>query len=255
MELTILGCWAPYPREGGACSGYLLQSEGKNIVIEMGNGVLSNLQKHVDFRKIDAVVISHLHPDHYFDIYCLRHAIGGARRLDPLVKPVPLYVPDSPAESFNKLKEFSEAFSVNPIEELPIVRKKGIEVRETRIAGLTVNFMQAEHPLTTYSMLIEGARKIFYTADTKWSDKLPLLSKGVDLILSEASVTEEDSEYTSVGHLTCRQAGELGRQAGVKQLAVTHFWPEYDLNTIKAETEAGFGSPVVLAHEGLKMTV
>lgn len=255
MKLIVLGCWAPYPSAGGACSGYLIQSKGKNILVECGNGVVSNLLKYIDFRKLDAVLISHLHPDHYLDLYCLRHAIGGARRLEPELPVLPVYMPDEPAEPFTKLKSFNEAFTVFPIEELSTLSHSGIEIRETKIGENTIRFTKTDHPLPSYSIIIEGEGKLFYSADTKWTSSLPVIASGADVVLCEASIIEEDREYASIGHLTCLQAGELGRLAGAGRLVATHFWPEYDLETIKTEVESGFNGPVILAQEGLQVTI
>jgi len=119
MKLTVLGCWAPYPRAGGACSGYLVQVGETNILLECGNGVLSNLQKYLDFRSLDGVIISHLHPDHVMDLFCLRHAVEGARRTDSRLSTIPLYLPAHPNEESAKLAGFSKAFEAKEIEQLP----------------------------------------------------------------------------------------------------------------------------------------
>lgn len=255
MKLTVLGCWAPYPSAGGACSGYLIQSMGKNILIECGNGVVSNLLKYIDFRKLDAVLVSHLHPDHYLDLYCLRHAIGGARRLEPDIPLLPVYMPEEPAEPFIKINSFNEAFTVFSIEKLSVLKQNNLEIREASIGENIIRFVKTDHPLPTYSITIEGEGKLFYSADTKWNRDLPVVAGGADVVLCEASIIEEDREYASVGHLTCRQAGELGRLAGAGRLIATHFWPEYSLETIKAEVEAGYDGPATLAREGLEVTI
>jgi len=258
MKLTVLGCWAPYPRAGGACSGYLLQTAGKNILIECGNGVVSNLQKDIDFRQLDAVVVSHLHPDHYMDLYCLRHAVEGARRTDPGIKTLPLYLPGSPAEPFKQLSGYTEAFTVKNIEQLPSSPDGEINaqtVYQVNLDGLGLSFIKTDHPLLTYAVVVEGQSKFFYSADTKWCDYLPRFAKNADLTLCEASVMEEDKEYTSVGHLTARQAGELALQAEAGQLVITHFWPEYNLETLKSEAESGFGRQVTVAAEGLEIRI
>lgn len=255
MKLTVLGCWAPYPSAGGACSGYLVQSGDKNILVECGNGVIGNLLKYIDFRQLDAVLISHLHPDHYLDLYCLRHAVEGARRLAPGLPPLTVYMPEEPSEPFAKLNSFNEAFTVVAIEKLSVSVQEGIEIRQATIGENTIRFVKTDHPLPTYSITIDGEGKLFYSADTKWTSSLPVIAKGADVALCESSIIEEDREYASVGHLTCYQAGELGRLAGVGKLIATHFWPEYDLETIKSEVESGFHGPVILAREGLQVTV
>lgn len=257
MKLTVLGCWAPYPRAGGACSGYLLQSGGCNMLIECGNGVLSNLQKHIDFRHLDAVIISHLHPDHYLDLYCLRHAVAGARRTDPPLKPLQLYMPSAPQEPFTILSRYTEAFDIVSIESLNRSQKNDRWVHEAVLNGnkagppVKAFFVKTDHPLPAYAVLIEGPKKFFYSADTKWCDYLPEFAAGADVALCEASVIEEDRKYTSVGHLTARQAGELAKQAGAGRLVITHFWPEYNLEILESEAGTGFGGPVTVAREGL----
>jgi len=65
MKLTVLGCYGPYPKARGACSGYLLESQDTKILIDCGNGVLSRLLEYCgNLNNIDAILISHLHPDH-----------------------------------------------------------------------------------------------------------------------------------------------------------------------------------------------
>ncbi len=251
MKLTVLGCWAPYPRAGGACPGYIVQAGGKNILLECGNGVLSNLQKHLDFRLLDAVVISHFHPDHYLDLYCLRHAVASARRTNPDLQPLNLYLPETPAEPWQQLSQYTEAFIVNSIERLPETKKNGLTVYELVLGLIKVLFIKTNHFLPAFAVMIDGDGSLFYSADTGWCDYLPGFAAGAGTALCEASVIEEDREHTAIGHLTARQAGELAQQAGAGQLIVTHFWPEYDLEIIKAEAESGFGRPVILAKEGL----
>lgn len=253
MKLTVLGCWAPYPPAGGACPGYLVQSEGKNILVDCGNGVLSNLQKYIDFRNLDAVIISHLHPDHYVDIFPLRHAIEIERRTRADFDPLPLYLPSEPSEVFAKIDGYRKAFTVIPVENLPGLESNGSIIREAEIGGNKVKFIKTDHPIPTYAILVEGQGKLFYSADTKWADYLPEFARGADIALCEASFTEENKSLTGIGHLTCRQAGELARVAEAGQLVATHFWPGYNLEIIKSEAEAGFGREVILAQEGLHL--
>ena len=256
MKLTVLGCWAPYPRAGGACSGYLVQTAGKNILLECGNGVFSNLQKHIDFRSLDVVLISHFHPDHYMDLFCLRHAVSGARRTGGDLQPVSMYLPGEPEKKFREIQRFTDAFKVKPVEDLALSSQGKMDVFQVTVGDIRISFSENCHPLKTYSITIESDEgKLFYSADTMWYDQLPLVAQGADLILCEASVIEADREYTSVGHLTARQAGELALQAGVEQLAITHFWPEYSLGTLVAEAEQGFGGSVTPAEEGLEIKV
>ncbi|SHE50362.1 MBL fold metallo-hydrolase [Desulforamulus putei] len=243
MKLTVLGCWAPYPRVSGACSGYLLQEKGRSLLIDTGNGVLSRLLQHMDIQDLDAVLLSHLHPDHLMDIYSLRHAIESANREGRMDKRVPLYLPTGPAEDFNRIREFTKAFTIHVIDEMP-------EPREAVIAGCKVKFTPGKHNLPAYSISIEGSKRFVYSGDTAYQEELIKLATGADLFLCEASGLDQDTEYLQENHLTARQAGELAKAAGVKRLIITHFYPEYVLSELQKQAEEGFGQRVELAREG-----
>lgn len=252
MKLTVLGCWAPYPRAGGACSGYLLRNRGINILIDCGNGVVSALQKVMDFRQLDAVFISHLHPDHYLDLYSLRHAIAGSIRDGSRQKKLDLFLPRAPEEAFLPLSRHNDAFNIINFEDLPIVSRRQFsgEVRAAELGPLKISAARVHHPLLAYSIAVEGLSHFVYSADTKYFPDLAEWVRGADLFLCEASVQEAEKDYTVTGHLTARQAGELANRAGVRKLVITHFWPEYDLTVTAREAAEGFGRRVIVAQEG-----
>ncbi|WP_273484083.1 MBL fold metallo-hydrolase [Desulforamulus ruminis] len=243
IKLTVLGCWAPYPRVSGACSGYLLQEEGRNLLIEAGNGILARLLQHIDLEELDAVILSHLHPDHIMDIYSLRHAIEAANREGRMKRRIPLYLPTGPAEDFDRIKGFNKAFVVQIIENLP-------EPRAVEVAGFKTVFVPGKHNLPVFSMSIEGKKKLVYSGDTAYNPELIHLARGADLFLCEASGQDKDADYLKENHLTARQAGQLAQRAGVKTLMITHFYPEYSLSELQQQAEAGFGQAVEVAREG-----
>ena len=74
MKLTVIGHWGGYPKQNEASSGYLLSHNGFHLLIDCGSGVLSQLQNYMQPEDIDAVIISHYHPDHIADIGVLQHA-------------------------------------------------------------------------------------------------------------------------------------------------------------------------------------
>lgn len=248
LRLTVLGCWAPYPQVSGACSGYLLQGNGRNFLLETGNGVLSRLIQHIDLQELDGVFISHLHPDHLMDIYSLRHAIEAGIREGRMEKTVPLFLPRGPAEDFDRISCFTKAFKITVIDDLP-------EPRETELGGIRVKFTPAVHNLPGYSMSFETEKKFVFSGDTAYNTGLVNLARGADLLLCEASGQDKDADYLSGNHLTARQAGELAREAGTKKLLITHFYPEYLLSDLQGQAEQGYGQEVQLAREGATLDI
>src|SRR5688500_18560176 len=84
MRLTVLGKSPSWQDAGGACSGYLIEEEGTAILVDCGNGVFGKLRCVRDYVDVDAVVISHLHADHFLDLVPYSYALTYAPRQQPV---------------------------------------------------------------------------------------------------------------------------------------------------------------------------
>jgi len=248
MQLTVLGCWAPYPRPEEACSGYLLQNGATSLMLEAGHGSFARLIKHVDYRQLAGLVITHYHPDHYADIHCLRHAIEGARRDGRMKNTIKLFIPPEPAEIYRELAGFTKSFSVFNIEKLPTGDFNSVLARTAQLNELTLYFIPIVHVLPGYAVLIrQGKQSLFFSSDTAPTPEIARAASNVDLLLCEASGLNKDADKLAGIHMTARQAGELAKQARANRLILTHFWPEYNVDELLAEAEDSFGSAVLAA--------
>ena len=81
LRLTVLGCSPAWANPGGACSGYLVSNGDDHVLVECGFGILSRLRQRLPLERLRAVVISHLHADHFMDLVPLRYGLkyGGLR--------------------------------------------------------------------------------------------------------------------------------------------------------------------------------
>lgn len=241
MKLTVLGCWAPYPAPNQACSGYLLECGGRRLLIDLGHGSFSKLQKVCDFSMLDGVFISHLHPDHCADLSCLRHAVLGRIRQGESLRP-PVFVPGEPEAHFEVLANFEDAFDVHAIRYLSPAFLK--------IGGIECQVFRTVHPIPTYGLVVEHqGKKFVYTSDTAWDDNLVELSKDADVLLCEASLLDSDSHLAAKGHLTSSQAGMLAARAGVRKLVLTHLWPGYNAEDLQREAVLSFNRECDFAEE------
>ena len=75
LSVTVLGCSGTYAAAGEACSGYLVQSATTSLWVDCGPGTLANLQEHVDLENLDAIVVSHHHPDHCAELPVVYNAV------------------------------------------------------------------------------------------------------------------------------------------------------------------------------------
>src|SRR3954466_9666093 len=83
MRLTVLGKSPSWQDAGGACSGYLIEDGTSTVLLDCGNGVFSKLRRFRDYTAVDAVVISHLHADHFLDLVPFAYALTYAPRQQP----------------------------------------------------------------------------------------------------------------------------------------------------------------------------
>ena len=84
MRITVLGKSPAWQDADGACSGYLVEEQGCRLLIDCGNGVFSKLRRFTDYVDVDAVVISHLHADHFLDLVPFAYALTYAPRQQPV---------------------------------------------------------------------------------------------------------------------------------------------------------------------------
>jgi len=240
VKLTILGCSGSMAGPDSPASSYLVTADGYQLVLDLGNGSLGALQRHLRPDEIDAVILSHLHADHCVDmtslIVALRHGPAPATRRIPVFGPT------------GTKARIEAAYD-------PVARKLGLhELFEfttpkspAQIGPFTATFALVNHPVPTYAVRLEhGGRSLVYSADTGESDALVELATGADLLLCEASFTERDPKVPGL-HLTGRQAGEHAARAGVAKLVITHVQPWNSPAEAVEDAQAVFDGEVVAA--------
>ncbi|HUP87047.1 MAG TPA: MBL fold metallo-hydrolase [Acidimicrobiales bacterium] len=232
LNVTVLGCAGSYPGPGQACSSYLVRTSSTTIWLDAGSGSLANLQRHVDITDVDAVVLSHEHPDHTGDLAGFYVACKYYLRRER----VPVYAPSSVRDTVY--------YSGAPIDWHEISDGGQVD-----IGGLHLSFSRTDHPPETLAVRADGdGRSLGYSADTGPAWSLSQLGPGLDLAICEATYLS-DSEGRAQ-HMSARQAGLSGREAGVGRLVLTHQQPGTDIEAVRAEGSAAFGKPVDIAAEG-----
>ncbi|MEX2104885.1 MAG: MBL fold metallo-hydrolase, partial [Bacilli bacterium] len=148
MKVTILGCQSPYPGAGGATPGYLLQTDQGSILIDCGSGVFAQLEKHLHFNELDAVIYSHLHHDHMADHLILQYAVFIAMIRGERKQLMMVYAPNQPKEMADRLP-YSNGFNVRTIDDRT----------ELDICGVHIAFLRTDHGIPCYAMKITNGGK------------------------------------------------------------------------------------------------
>jgi ribonuclease BN (tRNA processing enzyme) len=242
VQLTILGSAASWAGDGQACSGYLVEDEGTTLLVDCGNGTLANAASVTDVTSIDAVLISHRHPDHFADLYALQAALRFAP--EGPVGSLPLYLPEGLWERLGALlsergrAQLAEAFE-------PHVLADG---RTLTFDGITVTPHAVDHDGPTFAFAFEAAgARLAYTADTRDGSAVRKAVHGCDVLLAECTLPDEYAG--TVPHLTAGEAGRLALDSAAGMLILTHLWPSTDHARMLRTAAAAFGGEVHLAEE------
>jgi ribonuclease BN (tRNA processing enzyme) len=259
MRLTILGKSPSWQDAGGACSGYLVEEDGTAVLVDCGNGVFAKLRQRIDYVDVDAVLISHLHADHFLDLVPYAYALTYAPRQQPVpvdrwpgtdnpARPS-LHVPPGARETFRRI--VGSWGNEDLIENAFHLREYDGDSR-LEIGPVRVKFQPVPHFTETYAMCISsqnGSGRIVYGADCSPTDALTEFASRAELMLVEATLPRP--ERTGVrGHLTSGEAGEQARAAGAERLLLVHISDELDAEWAREQAAKAFGGPVYVAREG-----
>jgi ribonuclease BN (tRNA processing enzyme) len=244
VRLTIIGCSGSFPGPDSPASCYLLEADGFRLVVDLGNGSLGVLQRHVGLYDIDAVCLSHLHADHSLDLcsyYVARtfHPDGPRPR-------IPVYGPAGTASRMAQAYGLAEPPGMTEAFEFITLAPGSRQIGPFQVTTAHMN-----HPVETFGFRLEhDGRSIAYSADTGESAALVELARGAGLLLCEASFLDGPGLPRDL-HLTARQAAEYAARAGAGGLVLTHLVPWNDPARTLAEASAsGFTGLVSLAASG-----
>jgi ribonuclease BN (tRNA processing enzyme) len=252
MRLTVIGCSGSFPGPDSAASCYLLEAEhdGRTwrILLDLGSGALGTLQRYVDPLTIDAVLLTHLHPDHYFDLsglYVLwKYHPAGARPRIPVFGPKGVAKRAARAYGLSRETGMSAEFDFHEYGDRPV-----------QVGPFTVDTSKVVHPIRAYGLRVESAgRVLVYSGDTGPCQRLVDLASGADLFLCEAAFVEGGQNPSDL-HLTGKQAGATAAEAGVGRLVLTHIPPWHDRQVVEAEAREAYAGPLDVAVTGATYTL
>lgn len=239
-------------------SGYLIELDnGRTFVIDLGPGVLAELQKISDPAACD-LLLTHVHPDHTADIPGLLvwrrfHPTAPASSRNLLVGPGDIHdrigtmCKALGSEEDANLEDTFDQVVSNPDEPLLV---GGGEAD----GGAVVTPYNMVHPVPAVGYRIEAdGLTIAYTGDTAWTDELVELARDADIFICEATWCSNEEGTPPDMHLTGYEAGKAATLAGVKKLVLTHIPPYADGEEALRAAKSTFAGDVELAYLGMEL--
>ncbi len=242
MRVTVLGGCGAWPAAGQACSGYLVEHDGFQLLIDPGYATTPRLLEHLAGGQVDAVFISHGHPDHCADLNPLLRA--RVLRDNPL-PPLPVHTPPGAVDAvlaLDRPETLTGAYLLHEFsagDDLEI----GPFRAETRLLP---------HWLPNAGVrLAAGGRIAAYTGDSGPSPLITELARDADLLIAESSyagAVPDDSRH----HLSsARDAGQAAAHADAGHLLLTHLLPGTDHADAQDAARTRYDGQLSVAGPGL----
>ncbi|TCO51220.1 ribonuclease BN (tRNA processing enzyme) [Kribbella antiqua] len=239
-SLTVLGSCGAWPESGRACAGFLLEYDGFKVVLDLGYGALPQLLRHCPQGEVDAVVVTHQHPDHCVDVSALARV-----RYYGEAKPIPLHSPPGVVDILRALEPNPGPASIFAIHDLAATKD---------IGPFTVETVQLPHYVTNLGVrLTAPGVSVAYTGDSGPAPELQQLAQGTDLFIADATLQGPSPQSSPRYVMTATEAARGAR--GANRLLLTHFWPGSDRAVSVAEARQEFSGEVIAAEEGLTITL
>ncbi|MEJ7706816.1 MAG: MBL fold metallo-hydrolase [Nocardioidaceae bacterium] len=247
MRLTVIGCSGSLPGPDSAASCYLVEAPYRGrtfrLLLDLGSGALGALQRYAPLESIEAVLLSHLHADHYLDL-C---GLWVFHKYHPGAEPARLQI-YGPTGTANRLAAaygietspgMTGEFDIHTYPLAPLA-----------IGPFTVTVTPVEHPVPAFAIRVsDGERTLVYSGDTGPCTPLEQIATGCDLFLVEAAFVDGDDNPKHL-HLSGRQAGEIAQRAGAGRLVLTHIPPWHSAEKALAEAQPYFTGDISLASVG-----
>lgn len=222
MRLTVVGCSGSFAGPGSPASSYLVTTEHEGrtwrVLLDLGSGALGALQRHIDPVELDAVLLTHLHPDHCIDLL----GLYVTRQYRPTGRPrhrLPVHAPAGARQRIDAAYESIEEPGTDAVFDYHEITDR----EPVRVGPFVITPYLVHHPVEAYGFRVEAqGRVLAYTGDTDSCEALAPLLTGAHLALTDSAFVEGRDTIRGI-HLTGRRAAEAAVAAGgVQRLMLTH---------------------------------
>ena len=223
MRLTIVGSGTSQPQVETPASGLLVETETTALMVDCGQGTIRGLMGIRDPRQLDAIVVGHMHADHYIDLVSLRYLLpwegvagehlpvllppGGKERLDALATAIS-----------ERPRFFDDAYSVSEYD----------PAHRLRVGDLTLSFVAGRHYVPAWGCVITGpnGERLAVSGDTGPSDAFVEAARDADVAVIEATLVDARFDDPRRGHVTPEEALDMADRANAREVVLVHFRAE-----------------------------
>ncbi len=223
------------------------------MVADLGTGAFSNLLRFRGPDAIDAIVISHLHADHFIDIIPLRYALRYGERTH--AERIALYLPPGGEQvlraivtPFNNeggsfLDDVYDVLTYDPLATL-------------QIGDVSIRFAPTTHYVPCFAMRVElDGIACTYSADTAPDDGIAELAAGTRVLLCESTLSREEEALQPRGHLSAREAGALAARARAGALLLSHYPASSSPEAMRGDAATEYGGRIIVVDDAVRFAL
>lgn len=243
MEIRFIGSGNAFASGGRFNACFLAIGRECRFLIDCGASSLVALkQAAVDLGAIDAVVVSHLHGDHFGGLpFLLLEARAMSRRTRPLA----LYGPPGLEDRLATLQETLFPGSSKKPSGFALACHVLEAARRCAAKGFAVTPYRAAHEAGApcFALRIECDGKVIaYSGDTEWTEELVAAAHSADLFICECSSWERPQK----GHLDYARLAPKLAAIGAKRVILTHMNPDMLERRFAAAYETAFDGMIAI---------
>jgi ribonuclease BN (tRNA processing enzyme) len=254
MRVRVVGSSASVPRPGRACSCHLIRTREANVLLDMGSGALANLREVMDYPDVDAIIITHMHADHFIDLIPLRYGL----KYGPLLRDgrMPLWLPPGGEEQLRAMAETFQSEGPNDFLDEVFEVQEYAPDGELYIGNLSVTFAKTIHYIDAYAVRVErDGASVCYSSDTAPCERVEELARGCNVFLCESALGLAVEKGPMRGHMSAIEAGEMAQRAGARRLVLTHYGTEFAPDELVDAARSVYHGPCAIADDGLEVTI
>lgn len=247
LRLDIVGAGPAYTdRPGATGAAYLLRYGSNSLLLDLGQGAFTRLAGLLDPGTLDAVLISHLHPDHFIDLVALRHFLRWGPAHPRRVRVL------GPAELSDRL----DALHAEPGFSAAAMDIEPLAVGVMRIGPIQMQVARVTHSAESYGFRVSAGDGpgLAYSGDCGRAEDLEALIRPGDDLLCEVSFGPGPVP-PDVAHLDAVSVGALAARTSVRRVLLTHLLMNFDEGETVAAVRASYAGPVTLVNPGDRFTI
>lgn len=254
VKITILGSGTCVPSLKRGSPSILIQTGDNNILLDLGAGTIRRLlETGITITEVTHLFFTHFHPDHTGEFVSFLFA---TKYPETYGRKIPFIVAGGRGmkDFFHGLREvYGHWIELEPgimeLMEFGHDRSGHFDFGSFDVQALPMKHIESS---IGFRIMFPDGISVVYTGDTDFCENAITIAGGADILICESALPDE---LKIPGHLTPSLAGKIATQADVKQLVLTHFYPECDSADIEAQCRKTYDGPLILAQDLMEIKV